>query len=65
MSQSPASSTKVGRAQLVLAQALSAQGKHDQAREAARSAQEELEKALGPGHPKSQLARQLADKARV
>jgi len=60
ISQSPVSSTKVGRAQLALAQALAAQGKRDQARDAARSAQVELEKVLGPEHPESQQARQLA-----
>lgn len=59
-SQAPAFSSKVGRAQLALAQALAGLGKREQARDAARTAQGELDKALGPAHPESRQARQLA-----
>jgi eukaryotic-like serine/threonine-protein kinase len=53
-------SSKLGYAYLALARALEAQGKHDDARSAAKSALENFEKSLGPGHPETGSARQLA-----
>lgn len=58
-SQPPVPSTIVGRAELALARALAAQGKREQARAAAISALDELEKTLGHAHPETQQARQL------
>lgn len=54
-------SSTMGRAYLALAMALDAQGKHDEARSAARSAVEQLQNALGPDHPDTRSARQLAE----
>jgi eukaryotic-like serine/threonine-protein kinase len=51
---------KIGYAYLAQARALDAQGKHDDARSAARSAFENLEKSLGPDHPETLGAQQLA-----
>lgn len=51
---------KIGYAYLAQARALDAQGKHDDARSAAKSALENLEKSLGPDHPETRSARQLA-----
>jgi serine/threonine protein kinase len=51
---------KIGFAYLAQARALDAQGKHDDARSAARSAFENLEKSLGPDHPETLGAQQLA-----
>jgi serine/threonine-protein kinase len=50
----------VGRAYLILARALAAQGKNDEARAAARSAVEHLPPTVGPDHPDTLAARQLA-----
>ncbi len=50
----------VGRAYLILARALAAQGKNDEARAAARSAAEHLPATVGPDHPDTLAARQLA-----
>jgi hypothetical protein len=49
------------RAYLALASALEAQGKHDEARAAARSAAEQLQNALGPDHPDTRRALQFAE----
>jgi len=51
---------KIGYAYLAQARALDAQGRHDDARSAARSGFEHLEKSLGPDHPDTRSARQLA-----
>jgi len=53
-------SADVGHAYLLTGRALQAQGKHEEARAAFRAAAENLEDALGPEHPDSQTARQLA-----
>jgi len=53
-------SSTMGRAYLALASALDARGKHDEARSAARSAVEQLQNALGPDHPETHSAQQLA-----
>ena len=53
-------SSRPGRAYLILAQALKAQGKDDESRSAARSAVQHLQSAVGPDHPDTQSARQLA-----
>ncbi len=53
-------SSYLGRAYLALARALDAQGKRDEAGAAARSAAEQLQNALGPDHPDTRSARQLA-----
>ena len=50
-----------GRAYLALGRALQAQGKPEEARAAFRSAAEHLQVTLGPGHPDTRSARQLAD----
>ncbi len=50
----------LGIAYLILARALAAQGKGDEAREAARSAAEHLQASVGPDHPNTHSARQLA-----
>jgi eukaryotic-like serine/threonine-protein kinase len=54
-------SSTLGRAYLVLARALQAQGKGDEARAAARSAVAHLQSAVGPDHPDTRSARQLAE----
>jgi serine/threonine protein kinase len=54
-------SSITGRAYLALANALEAQGKHNEARAAARSAAEQLQNALGLDHPETRAARQLAE----
>jgi len=54
-------SNDLGHAYLALARALEAQGRNDEARDAARSAAEHLQNALGPDHPDARSARQLAD----
>jgi len=51
---------KIGSAYLAQARALDAQGRHDDARSAASSAFENLEKSLGPDHPETLGAQQLA-----
>jgi tetratricopeptide (TPR) repeat protein len=51
---------KIGFAYLAQARALDAQGKHDDARSAAKSALEHLEESLGPDHPETRSARHLA-----
>jgi serine/threonine-protein kinase len=53
-------STDLGRAYLAEGRALEAQRKSEEARAAFRSAAENLEKGLGPDHPESRTARQLA-----
>lgn len=53
-------SCHIGRAYLVLGQALQAQHKNDEARAAFRAGAEHLEKSLGTGDPESRAARQLA-----
>jgi eukaryotic-like serine/threonine-protein kinase len=53
-------SVDLGRAYLAQGRAVQAQGKSDEARAAFRSAAEHLEKTLGPDHPESRTARQLA-----
>ena len=58
--QPGASSCNLGRAYLTLGRALQAQGKHDEARAAARSAVEQFQSTLGPDHPDTRNARQLA-----
>ncbi len=54
-------SSNLGRAYLALGRALQAQGKSEEARAAARSAAEQLQNTLGPAHPDTRSARQLAD----
>ncbi len=56
-------SQNVGRAWLALGRALQAQGKIAEARAAARSAEEHLRDAVGPGHPETVAARELAGSA--
>ena len=53
-------SQNVGRAWLALGRALQAQGKIAEARTAARSAEEHLRDAVGPDHPETVNARELA-----
>ena len=53
-------SSDLGRAYLALGRALQAQGKHDEAHAAFRSAAEHLQNALGPDHPDTHSAGQLA-----
>jgi eukaryotic-like serine/threonine-protein kinase len=53
-------SSRLGQAYLALGRALQAQGKHDEARAAFRSAAQNFESALGPGSPDTDHARQLA-----
>jgi len=50
----------LGKAYLILARALAAQGKADEARAVAHSAAEHLQASLGPDHPDTQSAQQLA-----
>jgi serine/threonine-protein kinase len=54
-------SSYIGGAYLNLAKALQAQGKAAEARAAFRSAAEQLEKTVGPGHPDTRTARQFAE----
>jgi serine/threonine-protein kinase len=54
-------SAYVGRAYLALGRALQARGKSDQARAAFRSAAENLQRTLGPDHPDTRSARQMAE----
>jgi hypothetical protein len=53
-------SSSLGRAHLALGRALAAQGKRKEATIALRSAFEHFEDALGPEHPETRNARQLA-----
>jgi tetratricopeptide (TPR) repeat protein len=53
-------SSKWGRAYLLRARVCKAQGKDEEARTAARSAVQHLQSALGPDHPDTRSARQLA-----
>jgi serine/threonine-protein kinase len=53
-------SSSEGRAYLILAHALSAEGKVTESRAAARQALEQLQKALGPGHPETRTAEELS-----
>jgi len=53
-------SYRTGCAYLFLARALKAQGKGEEARDAARTAAEHLQSAAGPDHPDTRSARQLA-----
>src|ERR1700685_3929007 len=53
-------SSTLGYAHLGVARTLDAQGKRDKAREEAALAAENLEKCLGPDHPDTRAARQLA-----
>ena len=53
-------SSRIGRAYFVFARALDAQGKQNEARNAARSAVEHYQNALGPDHADTRAARQLA-----
>jgi tetratricopeptide (TPR) repeat protein len=50
---------RAGRAWLALGRALRADGKHDDARAAIRSAVEHFQDALGPDHRETRVARQL------
>jgi tetratricopeptide (TPR) repeat protein len=54
-----ANSSRLGRALFAGAQALSALGKHEEARSACASSLEHLEATLGAGHPEVRSARQL------
>jgi tetratricopeptide (TPR) repeat protein len=56
-------STSTGHAYLALARTLSAQGRRTEAREAALRATDQLEKAVGPGHPDTRAAKELASAA--
>ena len=56
-----APSSRPGRAYLLLARVLTAQGKSNDARAAAQSAVENLQSTLGPDHPDTRSARQLAE----
>jgi serine/threonine protein kinase/tetratricopeptide (TPR) repeat protein len=58
--QPGALSSYIGSAHLKLGKALQAQGKTVEARVAFRTAAEHLEKTLGPDHPDTRTARQLA-----
>jgi eukaryotic-like serine/threonine-protein kinase len=58
-------SSTLGRAYLVLGQALLAQGKRDEAHSALQSAVEHLQSSLGPDHSDTISARQLAETATV
>jgi len=57
-------SSNLGRAYLALGQALMAQGRTEEARAALRTSLEHLESALGPDHPDTRRARQLAEAER-
>ena len=54
-------SSSLGRAYLTVGRALQAQGKHEEARAAFASAAEHLQHSLGPDHPDTRSAQQLAD----
>lgn len=54
-------SSQLGSAYLALGRARAAQGKQDEARTAARSAAENLQSTVGPDHPDTLNARQLAE----
>ena len=54
-------SSITGRASLNLGRALQAQGKSDEARAAFRSAVENLQSTLGPEHPDTRGAMQMAE----
>ena len=54
-------SSTLGRVYLALGRALQAQGKADEARAAFHSAAENLQDALGPDHPDTRIAIQLAE----
>ena len=54
-------SSTLGRAYLTLGRALQAQGKREEARAAFRAASEHLQNTLGPDHPDTRGARQLAE----
>lgn len=54
-------SSTLGCAYLALGRALQAQGKHDEAHTAFLSAAEHLQSTLGPDHPDTRSARQLAE----
>ncbi|HEX4285911.1 MAG TPA: serine/threonine-protein kinase [Terracidiphilus sp.] len=54
-------SSNVGRANLVLAQALGLAGQQDEAQNASRRAYANLQTTVGPDHPDTRLARDLAD----
>jgi eukaryotic-like serine/threonine-protein kinase len=56
-------SSNIGRAYLMLGRALESQGKSDEARVAFGSAHEHLQSTLGPDHPDTRHARQLAESA--
>lgn len=53
-------SCNLGRADLALGRALEALGRHKQARQSFRSAAENLEDSVGPNHPETRAARELA-----
>jgi len=53
-------SSSTGRAYLTLARTLSAEGKGEQARAAARVAADQLQKALGSQHPDTRAAEELS-----
>ena len=59
--QPGALSSSLGRAYLSLGHALQAQGRREEARSAFRSATEHFQNTLGPQHPETLAARQLAD----
>jgi tetratricopeptide (TPR) repeat protein len=54
-------SSNPGRAYLALGRALMGQGRSEEARAALRTSLEHLESALGPDHPDTRRARQLAE----
>ena len=54
-------SSNLGHAHMAMGRCLQAQGKLDQARTAFRSAAEHLQNAVGPDHPDTRSARQLAE----
>jgi serine/threonine protein kinase len=58
-------SSNLGRAYLSSGCALQAQGKREEARAAFRSAAEHLQNTLGPDHPDTRSARQLAEGAHL
>ena len=54
-------SSNMGHAYLIWGRALQAQGKREEARTACRSAAEHLQNTVGPDHPDTRAARQLAE----
>ena len=62
-SKSGAFSSNTGRAYLNLGRALQSQGKRDEANGAFHSAAEHLQSTLGPDHPETRKAWQLAESA--